>query len=178
MTELSRAEFMALTGYDRVGFDARARRGQFPFLLNRTGSDLPYRVYQAMDALNTMLADDMHERLGLPLDTACALAINATDRIVPRWEAVCSTSADELAGRACEHLLCGGVQIRRETSRRIVESWQPLFGSPSEIGVALAHWSPVAAVALVNITLIAADLRRRATRAKIDISDLWRGTAR
>lgn len=178
MVDLSRGEFMALCGYDRVGFDARVRRGQLPFLLlkpeeERAASDSRYRAYSAKDALYTMLADDMHDRLGLPLDTACALVIMAIDQIKPRWSAVCSTSADVLAGQDSEHLFCGGVGIRREEPRQFVESRQALFGTANEIGAALALWSPVTEVALVNITLVAAELRRRAARNKIDIADLW-----
>lgn len=183
---LTRDDFRALVNYDNPKLDARARRDQLPFInadlidgeAPAAGARKPYR---AIDAYYTMIVDDLNERLGLPLDRACSLTVALSDFIVPALPRIAASAAAISRGEPAAEIYGGAVEVvrmaRAGRGGRAVETWLPLLGTADKLSAAIADHEPVAAVALVNLSRIAALLRQRAEKHRIDLGELFTGGA-
>lgn len=185
MTEIARTDFIRLTGLTRVRFDARARsdRGQFPFLntdlveVTTSGGEAEskYRSYRAIDALMTIVSDDLSQRFGMPYNEASWLACQLYDPIRTDWRRISASSA----GETSDEIVCGGIQfVDREAHRK--ERWVARCGTVRDILDSISNQGPVEGMALVSVTRAAMLMRSRAEASpaeklpKIDLSEFWR----
>jgi hypothetical protein len=167
MQGLSRSEFMALTGLTTTVFDARARRGQFPWG-TPAPADRAGKWYGAHWALLTIVADALHDDLGIRLDPALRIARAIADVMSRHLPAIYQTAQDYRDGRKTDPILGGGY--------RTPERWSPVCGrlrdcvDPKQFGFADSR-----AIALVSMTEAAALMIERAEAKGVDIAELWGG---
>lgn len=178
MTELTRKQFLGLTGLDRATFDSRARRDQFPFLNGDlidvaervAGDEARYRMYTASEAFFTLISDTLNKQCSMPLRDACNLAVRLTDFFRPCWAALRESSLALLAGREFEPILCGSFSYKSVKNFIIP---QPVCDTLSNIAANKKFWPPILAVSLISLTELAADLHVRAAKFEVDLEEFW-----
>jgi hypothetical protein len=156
---------MALTGLTTTVFDARARRGQFPWGAFQS-RDRAEKWYGAHWALLNIVADALHDYLGIRLDPALEIARAISDVMGRQLPAIYQTAQDSRGGRKTEHIMGGGYRLN--------DLWFPVCGNLQDcldrrrLGVTESR-----AIALVSMTEAAALMLSRAEQKGIDISELW-----
>ncbi len=206
MTDISRKEFIQLTAYTPERFDAKARRHQFPFMLPEMvrpvdgklpGKNSRYRSYRAIDALITIISDHFHFLHGTPLSEACGLVVDLYGPIRDAWPSICESSTRYYnlmkhetieSEQDLDQVLCGGYRYycgnyldpmqRKEQSGPLHPlNWTPMVGTFQQVANQYANsLINTHAVALVSVTLAAAQMRHRQVIHGIDLSTEYEGT--
>jgi hypothetical protein len=163
---LSRDEFCKLLKLSSDDLKNRNRRGQLPFL----DQHRPRGEYSPYEALLVLLTEDLADSPIRSNLTAAANSVGfAAQYLVHKLDAVGETSLDLREGRDTNEIFVSIVWLPFGGADR-----ECYIGTFREISDAiLAAGRPIIREVKLNASRAASQLRARASRANIDISDLW-----
>lgn len=130
------------------------------------------RGYEARGALYLIIANEFAERYEISRDSAAAIAINALV-VHHRWEDISSSSAEIASGKEPTRDVLFAVidwpGLGRSKQRRLPRP-KTAVGTLAEI---VEQYPNASHLLAISVTRCAALMRQRATKARIDISEIW-----
>lgn len=171
---VGRADYCKLVDLPIEQYNALRRREQVPMV---PPPELPEdilneRGYEARSAIFLIIANELAERYEISRDSAAAIAVNAVV-VHKHWKEIASTSAEVALGKEPTHDILFAVidwpGFGRAKQKRLP---RPLTAVGTLKQIAKQH--PRAGHLLaISVTHCAALMRDRATKAGIDISEIW-----
>ncbi|MEI9403384.1 hypothetical protein [Mesorhizobium argentiipisi] len=161
---LNRESFCALVGMEVNTFKSLRQRGQVPAVWGDDPEREAARGFTDTATFLMMLADELYENLAISRERSAEIAARAFMVFTDRWQEVCDGSAALVDGKKpSAEILYGVVDMAGA---------EPICVCGAFAQIAAEFVAP-SNVVTVNITRLAAKLRRRASDLGIDIEDFW-----
>ena len=171
---LSRSEYCSLAGLEVEQLNVLRRRDQTPSVpnLDLTEEVANERGYEAGGALLLIVANELVERYEMSRD--CAARVAAFGSIMfERWEEIAATSAEIAAGEEPPREILFALIDWPGVQRHGAKNRPPQKVAIGNLKEVTDRHSDARTILAVSLTRCAALMRRRATKARIDLDEFW-----